>query len=366
MKEQIIQWLRKRCLDDISDFYGEGEVHQTPDGVYIFRDTGASVLYVAHLDFVCPDNHFRMSGNIVKSPRLDDRLGAWVGLDILDDLHMDILLTEGEEKSRSTAKHFVPPRQYNWIVEFDRMGNDVVLYHYDTTEWRKILTDNGFKVGRGSVSDISYLGHLGCKAMNIGVGYKEYHGPRSNADLNVTAEQVALFRDFYDKYRDVHMEHKPICRTCNLPKALLPNGVCKECDDRSRTTNYYNGAHYRNNNGVYIPATGGGGNGGNGEPNTVVPPHNKTTGGFSNGQRQKGGDGAAGGAAGQQHNGPHNMGAPFSHPRSQTPLSDFVTRQIEEHGIRQQGGPLVIRGGELSQEPIGPEDEALVERGNRI
>ena len=122
-------------------------------------------------------------------------------------LTFDWLLTTGEESGLSTAAFFDAPKEYRWIIEFDRGGTDVVMYHYEDPECVHRVRACGAKVGRGSFSDISYLDHLGVKAFNWGVGYRDYHGPRAHAYLEDTFEMVDKFLTFHAAFGDVTMPH---------------------------------------------------------------------------------------------------------------------------------------------------------------
>jgi hypothetical protein len=217
--EKVMQWC---CMADDLDFatYGElTELKNAPKGedFYIYKDNGLDILAVAHLDSVEQKNRFfRVSddprvGDIVCSPSLDDRLGAYVVTELLPKLGIktDILLTVGEERGNSTAEHFKPPegKQYNWMFEFDRTGTDVVLYQYDTDQRRELLRSVGAQPARGAFSDISYLGHLGCAGFNWGVGYHDYHGPEAWASLHELILQVTRFMRFHERYQTMHMKH---------------------------------------------------------------------------------------------------------------------------------------------------------------
>jgi hypothetical protein len=142
-----------------------------PDNFYFFKDNGADVLAVAHLDTVQP-HHNRPAqiidtadGMVVYSGALDDRLGAYVILELLPALGIeyDWLLTTGEEMGMSTASYFNPPagKDYNWMIEFDRGGTDVVMYQYEDKESLKLIRRSGAQIGDGIFSDICYLEHLG-------------------------------------------------------------------------------------------------------------------------------------------------------------------------------------------------------------
>jgi hypothetical protein len=101
--------LRNRCYAEVTDFYGEGEVSFTASGAYIYKDNGSDILAIAHLDTVQSMKHFYtidLGGErVVFNAQLDDRLGAYIILDLLPTLGVkcDILLTEGEESTKYRA-----------------------------------------------------------------------------------------------------------------------------------------------------------------------------------------------------------------------------------------------------------------------
>jgi hypothetical protein len=194
-------------LSKFRAFHGEGEVINTPDGPCIFRDNGSSVLAVAHLDTVQRTRHFGLDPSDpdkLYCGQLDDRLGAHVILDMLPALgcNVDVLLTDGEESCRSTAAHFNPPKDYHWMVEFDRTGTDVVTYQYEDMDWLDSLEDAGNLVGWGSYSDIATLDHLGVCGVNWGVGFYDYHSPGAYCVLSELCESVKRFVEFYHAFHD--------------------------------------------------------------------------------------------------------------------------------------------------------------------
>jgi len=204
--------LRARCLDGFRAFHAEGKVINTPDGPYIFRDNGAKVLAVAHLDSVQRTRHFGFSPNCpgrLYCGQLDDRLGAHVILDVLPKLgcNVDVLLTDGEESCRSTAAHFVPGKEYNWMVEFDRTGTDVVTYQYESRDWLEALEKSGNCVGWGSYSDIAMLDHLDVCGVNWGVGFYDYHFRAAYCEIGELLESVKRFAGFYHAFADTRFPH---------------------------------------------------------------------------------------------------------------------------------------------------------------
>lgn len=187
-----------------------------PDNFYFFKDNGAKILAVAHLDTVGDaderEAHFvdTEAGEVVFSRALDDRLGAYIILDMLPKLgiNVDVLLTVGEESGRSTAAFFEARKDYHWMIEFDRGGTDVVLYQYEDAHSKGLVEDTGARVNEGIFSDISYLDHLEIKGFNWGVGYRDYHGPRAHAFLTDTFRMVRYFQRFHDVNADEYLPHE--------------------------------------------------------------------------------------------------------------------------------------------------------------
>jgi hypothetical protein len=208
-----LEQLKTRCLATEESFHALGEVIDTPDGPLVYIDNGADVLAVAHLDYVNGNLHFCVSKlkgqTVVYCTRLDDRLGAYIILDLLPSLGVkcDVLLTTGEEIGRSTAAHFVPRKAYNWVFEFDRRGTEAVLYQYEDAKTVNILEDNGFRVGWGSFSDISSLEHLGVKCINFGTGYYEEHFKGAHFYPVDTWHSVRLFVKFFNRYNARKLPH---------------------------------------------------------------------------------------------------------------------------------------------------------------
>lgn len=219
------------------------------DLLYHFRDNGSSVLAVAHLDTVSPDDeraaHFAdtAAGLVVHSRALDDRLGAYIILEMLPRLGItyDWLLTTGEESGQSTAGYFTPAKDYDWIIEFDRGGTDVVMYQYDDSDTRKAVRAAGAKVGDGIFSDICYLEHLDVKGFNWGTGYRDYHSRRSHAYLEDTFAMVGRYLRFHEANAGLVMPHTSwereyagstercvVCQVTGLVNSVTL--ICAECD----------------------------------------------------------------------------------------------------------------------------------------
>ena len=172
---------------------------------------GAPVLAVAHTDVVVNEYaSVSRNGKYIHSGCLDDRLGCAIILDLLPSMgiEVDILFTDGEEIGCSTAQDFETNVDYNWMVEFDRRGLDVVTYEYGDDTLRSLLRSAGFtSFDGGTVSDISYLEDLGIKGFNVGVDYHGEHTQRCYANLENTMKQVQRFANFYHMYSDLKLTH---------------------------------------------------------------------------------------------------------------------------------------------------------------
>jgi hypothetical protein len=244
--------LKHRCNMAIDDFRDIGSVTETKDGIFIYKDNGAKILAVAHLDYVENNKRFNIVGNRIYTPQLDDRLGVHMILDVLPkfDLQYDILLTEGEESGQSTAQHFVLPagKEYNWIFEVDRMGTYSVMYQYETPAYVELLRRYDIKLGLGSFTDICELDHLGVMGINFACGYYNNHSINSYVDtddLTLVFDKVIPFlkaeyenkypHDIklgkyrysymsfgsYDHYNSTHV-------TSNITKSIRPDNTSNE------------------------------------------------------------------------------------------------------------------------------------------
>lgn len=202
---------------DFSDYADKVELDshswRSNDRFYWYKDNGSPILAVAHLDSVQSDGTATITetaaGLMVTSGCLDDRLGVYVILELLPALGIqcDILLTTDEESGQSTARSFDTDKRYNWMIEFDRGGTDVVMYQYETDELCDLVEKSTAKVGIGSYSDIADLDHLNIAGFNWGVGYQEYHSPRSHAWLEDTFKMVARFEKFHRANADTLLEY---------------------------------------------------------------------------------------------------------------------------------------------------------------
>lgn len=180
-----------------------------------YRDNGADILAVAHMDTVQQGTHFKSikigDEEIVYSPRLDDRLGVYTIGFLLPMLGVkcDVLLTEDEETYNSSATGFNTTKDYKWIFSFDRAGSDVVTYQYDDDQFHSALKDAHFYVSTGSYSDICDLDFLEVCGLNVGTGLRDGHGMYANFSMLQYKDQVRKFMAFYREYRNTQFVHVP-------------------------------------------------------------------------------------------------------------------------------------------------------------
>lgn len=180
-----------------------------------YKDNGSQVLGVAHTDSVPNAGTFQpvhfQTDTRIYFPTVDDRLGVYILLAYLTKakVKIDILLTEDEELRSSTALWFDPPKKYNWMFMFDRMGKGAVTYQYDNENLRYRLGKfNIFPISRGNYSCIRELEHLGCVGINFGAGYHENHSEFAYVSVNELKSQLNKFLDFYREYQYVSMPHE--------------------------------------------------------------------------------------------------------------------------------------------------------------
>lgn len=247
--------LHNACNASIKTLRAKGKFTQcTPTAGYTLIDNGSSVLGVAHIDTVQSSRKFQVFKKTIQSPRLDDRLGVYTLLDLLPSMgiKLDVLLCEDEEIGQSTAQYFTTEKEYNWIVEFDRGGDDVVQYQFETNESIELLESYGFTVGYGSYTDICELDELGIMAFNVGVGYEKPHSLYAFMRIKEYESQIQKFVEFYLQNKDTRIAfdledsiaYKPIyhyqsilqrCPLCDGPVWSLTHlklyGMCINCAD---------------------------------------------------------------------------------------------------------------------------------------
>ena len=181
---------------------------------HIYIDNGCDILGVAHMDSVQPFHFYKVGKDYIQCATVDDRIGVYMMLYGLPAIGIkcDVLLTDHEEIGQSTAQFFNSPKDYNWMFQFDRGYDDVVMYQYEDPVLEDELSAAGFLVGDGIFSDISYMDHMGCRGFNMGCGMRKYHNKDAYVHINVLLYQAACFRYFWAANRDRRFEYVPAPR----------------------------------------------------------------------------------------------------------------------------------------------------------
>lgn len=220
--DSIFKHFRKYALD-----------FDNPKKRRIFIDRGSKVLLVAHLDTVLAPKFIKQKKNRIWATGLDDRLGCCIAYELSEKLNTDLLLTDLEESGESTGYHH-QLKDYNWIAEFDRAGNDVVHYGLVNDKFLEALSDH-WKIGFGSYSDISSLQTEAC-CLNLGIGYAHAHSKNSYFDISICRKQILLFQQFYAKHKDTKFVQDTRYRGFGRLTAYDPydfydlDGITGECD----------------------------------------------------------------------------------------------------------------------------------------
>lgn len=165
----------------------------------IFIDRGGSVLFVAHLDTVRKPRLRKSDRRYIHGQGFDDRLGCMLAYNLSKELGADLLLTDHEEGGGTTARYH-KTKDYNWIVEFDREGIDVVTYGLDGYDFRQIL-ENYWNIGFGSYSDICDIKTDAC-CFNLGLGHRNSHSKNSFIKIKELESQIDKFKEFYAVHKD--------------------------------------------------------------------------------------------------------------------------------------------------------------------
>lgn len=202
-----IKILEKIVKKEIYQFREYGTVlFEDENEILVYKNNDSKILGVAHLDSVIESPRFVLEhGDFIFSPQLDDRLGVYTLLYELPnvyEINLDILLTSGEEMLQSTAILFDSPKEYNWIVEFDRVGESCVHYQYTNPQWLEALKKYFINISVGSYTDIVDLDFLGVCGMNVGVGYMNNHSINSYMIKSIYKRQIERFVSFYEEYKD--------------------------------------------------------------------------------------------------------------------------------------------------------------------
>ena len=211
INNKAIRWSMSAPFEKLAGFRGAEVLDSAPDTRHIYIDRGSKVLGVAHVDSVQKYSGTKITTDKIHASTVDDRIGVYMllfGLPYLG-IYPDVLLTDHEEIGMSTAQHFTPAKDYNWMFQFDRMGADVVTYQYGTDKLKGALGECGFTIGDGIWSDISSMEYMGCAGFNVGSGMHDYHSKSAYVETNELVNQASLFRYFWTFYQNVRFDWDP-------------------------------------------------------------------------------------------------------------------------------------------------------------
>lgn len=276
--ESLKYWLRPKSelFDDFKNFTLDAD---DPDGKRIFIDRGSDILFVAHIDTVQVPKFMRLRKTKSKKTKriyargLDDRLGCMIANELSEQLNVDLLLCDNEEIGDSTGQyHYL--KEYKWIAEFDRAGDDVVTYGRENEEFISAL-EEFWSVGAGTYSDICSLDTPAC-CVNVGIGFELAHSKDSYANLKVMDQQVKKFREFFQKYKNIKFvanevadvglndwepdaefwDSLPGCDACGSQDdvwKVFGYYICKACFEGFMVEAQYNGLNCFQENEYYSP-----------------------------------------------------------------------------------------------------------------
>ena len=178
---------------DLKKFLNE-KLSQKYDEVYnedgfLYAQGSTPVLLVAHMDTVHKQtpSEIKCDNGKISSPQGiggDDRCGVFMILEMIEKYDCSVLFTEDEEVGAIGAEKFVRTKlaqclvsSFNFIIEFDRKGNnDAVFYGCNNPEFEEFVTQKFFKTNIGSFSDISIIApELKVSAVNLSCGYYNAH-----------------------------------------------------------------------------------------------------------------------------------------------------------------------------------------------
>lgn len=169
---------------------------------FLYAKGTVPVLLVAHMDTVHHEqckSIVDLDGKLSSTQGIggDDRCGVFIIMNLVKELHCSVLLCEDEEKGGVGARKFtnakyevkdekgkVTEEKYinnlgvNYMVEFDRKGNnDAVFYSCGNEEFIDFIEDStNFKFSTGTFSDISVLMPAAkLSGVNLSCGYYNAH-----------------------------------------------------------------------------------------------------------------------------------------------------------------------------------------------
>ena len=172
---------------------------------FLYAKGTIPVLLVAHMDTVHPTTCKEVvyDNGKISSPQGiggDDRCGIYIIMNLVKELNCSVLLCENEEiggigASKFTKSDYINSLDVNYMIEFDRKGNnDAVYYSCDNKEFKEFVEyATSFKEASGSFSDISKLMPAAKIAgVNLSSGY---YNPHSSSEYVVYDEMMDIVEE---------------------------------------------------------------------------------------------------------------------------------------------------------------------------
>jgi hypothetical protein len=192
-----------------------------------YRGEGLPCL-VAHIDHVYSEDKEWAKRPILYSEKYiwspsgiagDDRCGVYAVMKLFEYLNINALFTDGEERGAVGALEACEEKKLSsapYFIEIDRRGyKEAVFYNDEETlvpEFVEIIS-NYFTIGRGTFSDISFLGdHFRVASVNLSAGFYNEHQKSAEyiyiPSLEYTIETVPkLIEELGDKRYELPEEH---------------------------------------------------------------------------------------------------------------------------------------------------------------
>lgn len=212
-REELVAWLSTDVDAIFEEHKGNCRFFDDPNRRHLFFGNKSRILAVCHLDTVQPlfaPEDVKITDRKIIAPGLDDRLGAYVLSKLAAwGMPCDLLMCDNEERGASTAEFFNTNKKYNWVVEFDRKGTDIVRYSIDNDPFETYVKDIGHGYTTGSFTDICKLNLNGNPFMfNMGVGYTKAHAKDSYALIDELHYNMVRFQMIWAKFSETKLTAK--------------------------------------------------------------------------------------------------------------------------------------------------------------
>ena len=198
--EKLVRKDQDELYDYVSNALSSMKYKVVKENGFVYAEGEIPVMVVAHLDTVhknLPSILFysedRDKITAIEGIGGDDRCGVYMIFKLLEKIRPYVLFVKDEEVggigSMKFTKSGIKPN-INYIVEFDRKGNnDAVFYDGTNEEFIDFVTSFGFKEKTGSYTDICDLcPYVGCAGVNLSSGYYNPH----------TTNEFVSFKDMED------------------------------------------------------------------------------------------------------------------------------------------------------------------------